>query len=52
MLTKGEEGWRGINLKFGIKSYKSLYIKWRNNKVQLYGIGNYIQYLLINYIRK
>ena len=31
---------------------KLLHIEWINNKVLLYGTGNYIQYLVINYMKK
>ena len=37
------------NLEFGISGYKLPCIKQINNKVPLYSIGNYIQYLIINY---
>ena len=44
-------GGGGINQKFGIR-YKLLYIKQIRNKVVLYSIGNYIQYLIINHNKK
>ena len=33
----------GINQEFGISRYTLLYIKQMNDKVLLYGTGNYIQ---------
>ena len=33
----------------GFGRCKLLYIEWINNKVLLYGTGNYIQYLMINH---
>ena len=46
MVTKGEKGWGGINQELGINRYTLLYM---NKKVQLHGIGNQIQYLMIPY---
>ena len=40
---------RGMDWEFGISRYKLLYTEWINNKVLLYSIGNYIQYLVINH---
>ena len=37
---------------FGISICKLLYIGWINNKVLLYGPGNYIQYPVINHTGK
>ena len=44
-----EEGRGGKDWKFEIIRYKLLYISWTNNKVLLYGTGNYIQYLIMNH---
>ena len=41
-----------VCLEFGISRYKLLYMKQINNKGLLYSLGNYIQYLVINYNRK
>ena len=48
-LPKGKGGEGGINQEFGISRYKLLYIRQINNKVLLYSVGNYTQYLVINY---
>ena len=37
---------------FGTGRCKLLYIEWINNKVLLYGTGNYIQYPVINQMEK
>ena len=42
-------GSRGINWEYGINRCTLPYIKQMNNKVLLYSIGDYIQYLAINY---
>ena len=47
--AKSGEGWEKDILEFGISRCKLLYIEWMNNKVLLYGIGNYIQYPVINH---
>ena len=47
----GEMGGR-IDWEFGISRCKLLYIEWINNKVLLYGTGNYIQYPVINHSGK
>ena len=41
----GQRRCRG-NSEFRISRYKLLYIKQINNKVLLYSVGNYIQYLI------
>ena len=38
-----------MDWEFGISRCKLLYIKGINNKVLLYGIGNYIQYPVISH---
>ena len=40
-------GWK--EWEFGISRGKLLYIEWINNKVLLYGTGNYSQYSMINH---
>ena len=47
VVTNGEGG--GISWEYGINRYMLLYIKQMNNKDLLYSIGNYTQYLIINY---
>ena len=42
------KGWIGS----GISRCKLLYIEWINNKALLYSTGNYIQYLVINIMKK
>ena len=37
-----------MDWKFGVSRYKLSYIEWINNKVLLYGTGNYIQYHAIS----
>ena len=44
-------GGRG-DLATGVSRYKLLYIGWINNKVLLYSTGNYIQYLVLNFMEK
>lgn len=46
---RGREGWTGSLGRAGAN-----YIEkgWRNNKILLYGTGNYIQYPAINHNRK
>ena len=39
----------GKDWEFGISRCKLFYIRWINNKVLLYGTGNYIQYPVINH---
>ena len=46
-LLKGIGG--GTIKEFMISRYKLVYIKQINNRVLPYSIGNYIQYLVINY---
>ena len=41
---QGGRGWEGMDWKFGVSRCKLSYIEWINNKVLLYGTGNYIQY--------
>lgn len=41
---RGRKDWE-----FGISTGKLLYIGWKNNKVLLYSIGNYIQQPVINH---
>ena len=45
----GQQGGGEINQEFEINIYTLLYIKQLNNKDLLYSIGNYSQYLVINY---
>ena len=47
LITKGKEGWEGINQKFGMN--KLLYIKQIKNKALLYSTENCIQYPVINH---
>ena len=47
-IPKEKWGKGGVNQEFGISIYKLLYIKYINNKVLLYSIGNYIKYTSIN----
>ena len=51
MVTRGEGRSGVIVREFGINRYTLLYIKRKNNKGLLYGMGNYIQYLVITYNR-
>ena len=51
-LSRRSGGGRGLNWDFGISRCKLLYRGWINNKVLLYSTGNYIQYLMINHLRK
>ena len=51
-LQMGREDRGGKDWEFEIKGCKLVYIGWINNKVLLYSIGNYIQYLEINHNRK
>ena len=48
-VAKAGKGGRGIYWEFGTSRCKLLYTEWMNNKVLLYSIGNYIQYLVINH---
>ena len=45
---QGEGAGEGVEWEVGVSRCKLLYIEWINNKVLLYGTGNYIQYPLIN----
>ena len=47
VVAKGEVAGGGIDWKFVIS--RLLRIEWKNNKVTLYNIGNYIQYPVINH---
>ena len=49
VVAKGDGGRGGKDWEFGISRGKLLYIQWINNKVLLYGTGNYIQYPVINH---
>ena len=49
MVAKGEWSGRGRDWEFGVSRCKLLQIEWINNKVVLYGTGNYIQYPRINH---
>ena len=40
------------NWEFWINSFKLLHIRWINNKVLLYSIGNYIHYPMIDHNEK
>ena len=48
-LPRGKEGAGGKDWEFGISRCKLVYIRWINNKVLPYSIGNYIQYPVINH---
>lgn len=51
----GEEGWKGMNWKFGISGRKLLYILYiggLNNKTLLYSAGNCVQYPVMNHNEK
>ena len=48
MVAKGESTGGGMG-GVGISRCKQLSIGWINDKVQLYGTGNNIQYSVINY---
>ena len=51
--TSGCEGEReGWSWRLVISRYKLLYIEWVDNKILLYGTGNYIQYPGTNHNRK
>ena len=52
MVTKGEEGGRGMDWDSGVGRCKLLHIEWINNKVLTYSTGNYIQYPVINHNEK
>ena len=39
----------GIEWEFEVSGCKLLYTEWINNKVALYGTGNYIQYPVVNH---
>ena len=41
----------GLDRELGISTRK-LYVEWINNKVLLYGIGNHIQYSVVNHNEK
>ena len=45
---QGEGEGEGVEWEVGVSRCKLLYIEWINNKVLLYGTGNYIQYPVIN----
>ena len=49
---QGGGGGGGMEWEFGISRCNLLHIKWINNKVLLYRIGNYIQYPVINHTGK
>ena len=49
MVAKGKWVGRGMEWVFRISRCKLLYREWINNKVLLYGTGNYIQYPVINH---
>ena len=39
----------GVDRQFGIQRYKLVYVELTDNKVLIYGSGNYIQYPVINH---
>ena len=41
VVTKGEVAGGGTDWEFGISKCKLVYIKWIDNKVLLYSMGNY-----------
>ena len=43
MVAKGEEGWSGMDWKFGVSRCKLLHLEWISNEVLLYSTRNYIQ---------
>ena len=49
---RGGKGWEGKDWEFGISRCKLFYIDGVNNKVPLYSTGNYIQYPMINHVKK
>ena len=51
VVAKGEGGEEGMEWECGISRFELMYIEWIN-KVLLYSMGNYMQYLVINYNRK
>ena len=52
MVTKEEGRKEGINQEFEISRYKLLHVKQINNKVLLHNTGHYIQYPVINLMKK
>ena len=52
MVAKGEGGGGGMDWAFGISRCKLLYTGWISNKVLLYSMGKYIQYLVMNHNEK
>ena len=44
VVAEQEEG-RGMDREFGISTSKLFHLEWTENKVQLYGTGNYVQSL-------
>ena len=51
VVIQGKRG-GGINWEFGINIYTLLYVKQINNKDLLYNIGNYIQHLITNIMKR
>ena len=41
--------WEGMDWEFGVSGCELSYTVWINNKVLLYGTGNYIQHPVINH---
>ena len=48
-LPKGSGSGGGMGWEFRISRCKQLYTEWINNKVLLYGTGNWVQYPVINH---
>ena len=49
MVAKGERIKEGMDWEAGVSRCKLLYIEWINNRVQLYNMGNYIEYPVIKH---
>ena len=41
-----------MDWEFGVSMCKPLYLEWINSKLLLYSSGNYIQYPVINHMKK
>ena len=52
MAAKGKGVGEGMECKGGVSRCKLLYREWINNKNLLYSTQNYIQYPMIEHIRK
>ena len=52
MVTRGEDGVRGVNWEIEIDIYTLPSIKWITNKDQLHSMGNSTQYSVMTYMGK